>query len=39
VPAELRTGADTLPFRCAVRDGDPARIAVAAYTEVLAADR
>jgi hypothetical protein len=39
VPAELPGGSDTLPFRCAVRGGDPARTAVAAYTEVLAAGR
>jgi hypothetical protein len=39
VPAELPGGPATLPFRCAVRDGDPARTAVAAYTEVLAAGR
>jgi hypothetical protein len=37
VPAELPGGPATLPFRCAVRGGDPARTAVAAYTEVLAA--
>jgi hypothetical protein len=36
-PAALEGGIATLPFRCAVRDGDPARTAVAAYTEVLAA--
>jgi hypothetical protein len=39
VPAELPAGPATLPFRCAIRGGDPARTAVAAYTEVLAADR
>jgi len=39
VPAELPGGVATLPYRCAVRDGDPARSAVAAYTEVLAAGR
>jgi hypothetical protein len=39
VPAELPSGAATLPFHCAVRDGDPARIAVAAYTQVLATGR
>jgi hypothetical protein len=39
VPAELSSGAATLPFRCAVREGDPARIAVAAYTQVLATGR
>jgi hypothetical protein len=39
VPGELPGGSETLPFRCAVRGSDPARTAVAAYTEVLAADR
>ncbi len=39
VPAQLPRGAATLPFRCAVRNGDPARTAVAAYTEVLASGR
>ena len=39
VPAELPEGPATLPFRCAVRGKDPARLAVAAYTEVLAAGR
>jgi hypothetical protein len=39
VPAELPGGPATLPFRWAVRGGDPARTAVAAYTEVLAAGR
>ncbi len=39
VPAELPNGSATLPFRCALRGGDPARTAVAAYTEALAAGR
>jgi hypothetical protein len=38
-PTALPAGPSTLPFRCALREGDPARIAVAAYTEVLAAER
>ena len=38
-PAALPGGPATLPFRCAVRGGDPARAAVAAYTQVLAAGR
>jgi hypothetical protein len=38
-PAALTGGVATLPFRCAVRGGDPARAAVAAYTEVLATGR
>lgn len=38
-PADLAAGPSTLPFRCAVREGDPARTAVAAYTEVVAAAR
>lgn len=37
--AALPAGPSTLPFRCAVRGGDPARTAVAAYTEVLATSR
>lgn len=37
VPATLPAGPGTLPFRCAVRGGDPARTAVATYTAVLAA--
>ena len=39
VPAELPGGVATLPFRCAVRDGDPGRTADAANTVVLAAER
>ena len=39
VPAELPGGAATLPFRCAVHEADPARLAVAAYTQVLATGR
>ena len=39
VPAELPEGPAGLPFRCAARGKDPARLAVAAYTEVLAAGR
>jgi hypothetical protein len=37
VPAALPGGVGTLPYRCAARGGDPARAAVAAFTEVLAA--
>lgn len=37
VPAVLPAGVGTLPYRCAARGGDPARAAVAAFTEVLAA--
>jgi hypothetical protein len=36
-PAELPADAGTLPYRVAVRGGDPERTAVAAYTEVLTA--
>ena len=39
VPAKLPGGPSTLPFRCAVRGGDPARTAVAAYTEVVTGGR
>jgi hypothetical protein len=39
VPAALPVDASTLPYRYAARDGDPARTAVSAFTQVLAAQR
>jgi hypothetical protein len=38
-PGALPGGVATLPYRSAVRGGDPARTAVTAYTEVLATGR